>query len=340
MFISNRRLPKNIQRDIEQIFRGVRAGNAGQNTTFSKGEAPNSLKGTNLNTMTNAEKKKAVDWVVKTLAGNNINVDRYPGYSILFREVPDISRYTQNWHKNANASVQSGVFEHQIIYYLDDLPPNLKIRMTNQNSVLNRILREEQNTKRTRNANNRGKIARIGGQLVTSNGKNLKVVRPEAGRAISFAPNKTWHKVVPIGNRGANAKPIPRRMIIIALRRPFVQGMNQAGPSVQIRPGNFGQQYLNRLVAQQVRSAPEGVRNNNQTPTAKRHRPNIYMNTRPNNMNTRPNNPMNTRPNNMNTRPNNMNTRPNNPMNTRPNNPMNTRPNNMNTRPNNMNQSR
>jgi hypothetical protein len=287
MFRSNRRLPENIRQDIEQIFMGVRAGNAGQNTTFSKGIAPNSLKGVSLNTMTNAEKKYAVDWVVRTLAGNNINVDRYPGYSILFREVPDISQYTQNWHKNANASVQSGVFEHQIIYYLDDLPPNLPIRMTNQNSMLNRILKAEQNTKRTRNANNRGKIARIGGQLVTSNGKNLKVVRPEAGRAISFAPNKTWHKVVPIGNRGPNARPIPRRMIIIALRRPFVQGTNQAGPSVQIRPGNFGQQYLNRLVAQQPRS-----RNNNRAAEVKRLRRNNNRPNDPMNIN-RPNDPMN-----------------------------------------------
>lgn len=264
MFRSNRTLPQNKQQVIEQIFGAIRAGNAGQNTTFSKGTAPIPLKGVNVNNITNFEKKYAIDWVVRILAGNNINVDKYSGYSILFREVPDISQYTQNWHINANANVQGGVFEHQIIYYLDDLPPNLPIRMTNQNSMLNRILRAQRNTKRTRNANNRGKIARIGGQLVASNGKSLKVVRPEAGRVISFAPDRTWHKVVPIGNRGANARPIPRRMIIIALRRPFVQG-NQVAPAVQIRPANFAQEYLNSLVAQQPRP-----RTNNQAGMAKR----------------------------------------------------------------------
>lgn len=288
LFRSNRTVPENIKRAIEQIFMAVRAENASRNTIFSKGTAPSGLKGISLDTMTNTEKRDAVDWIVRTLAGNLVNVNKYSGYSVVFREVPDISKYNQNWHINANANVHGGVFEHQILYYLDDLPANLPIRMTNQNSILNRILRAQQNNKRLRNANNPGKIARIGGQLVTSNGRNLKVVRPEAGRVISFAPNKTWHKVVPIGNRGQGASPIPRRMIIIALRRPFVQGMNQAGPSVQVRPGNLGQQYLNKLVAQQSRNMPSVRKNKNHVVVKRRRR----------NNNNRLNDPMNVNNNN------------------------------------------
>ena len=268
----NKKLTNNKIEEIDRNFRQILPPNSNgtkkRDMIFSSGF--NNPRGQRIETLQNESMKNVIQSIANTLIRNSEPQAGYGNhnlkYTIIFRDVGDISNYSQDWHINANAD-NKGVFFHQILYYLDDLPTNIPIRRSGS-TVLNKILtaRNKLSLKKRELNGNTIKPANIGGYLVTSNGNHLKTIRPEKGRVVSFQPNKTWHKVVPISINRPNKRPIGRRMIIIALKRPFKIGENKAVENSQVYPTNLGQRYLNQLIAGTRKIINKNKQNNYQPP--------------------------------------------------------------------------
>ena len=192
------------------------------------------------------------------------NQQLFTDYELVVRDVADsrdLSGFTQDWHIDVGQNPEAGKLIGQVIYYLDDFPDNLPIA-ARANSNLGRAIKQYDESvlrKRRRNGNNGGGREAAGGDLVVSDGESMRVMKPKAGRAISFNPDITYHKVVPLGGN----RPLRRRMFIFIFKRDFDPRTNKVVAGAQQPPDALIKQYLEKQIASSTRPSNVNSNNNN-----------------------------------------------------------------------------